>query len=60
MPEATMDENDGPVFLQHEVGGSRQRPIVKSESVASPMEETADCQLRAGIPTANFLHDSTS
>lgn len=48
VPEAAVDEDDGPVFAQYEVGMSRQARMIQPIPEASAEQELPHQHLRAG------------
>lgn len=56
MPEAAMNEDDGFVFGQDDVGFARQGFVVELVAEALGMEETADEHLGLGVFAADLTH----
>jgi DNA-binding transcriptional LysR family regulator len=60
VPEAAVDEDDGAVFRQDEVGFARERLVFGSmdgEAVAEAVEHGAQGQLGLGIAPTDARHD---
>jgi len=60
VPEAAVDEDDGAVFRQDEVGFTGQGTVfraVDGEAIAEPVEHRAQGEFRLGIATADAGHD---
>ena len=59
VPEAAVDEDDGPVFRQHDVGFAGQvfvQRAVDGEAVAGAGEQGADQQFGLGVLALNLRH----
>ena len=60
MPEATVDENNGTVFRQHQVGSARQIAAMDTESVSKPVDEASHGDFGTGIPSFDAGHDGAA
>lgn len=56
MPEATVNEDNGLVLRQHNVGLARQSFSVKAKSKAQPVKKRANSLFRRGVLAANPAH----
>ena len=50
VPEASVDEDDGALLGQHEVGGAGEALVIEPVPVALVPQCVPDCQLRACVP----------
>lgn len=57
MPEAAVDEDDGAVPRQHDVGRSGEVADMESEAIPGAVEHGANRQFRAGILAPDLGHD---
>lgn len=57
VPEAPVDEDDGLVFRQNDVGRTRQTAHVLSETEPHPMEHRTEPDFNRGVPTPYPAHD---
>ena len=60
MPEAAVDEDDGAVFRQDDVGPAGERFVLRAvdgEAVAEAVEHGSQGELGFGIPAADAGHD---
>lgn len=60
MPETSVNEDDGSVLRQHDVGLARQFLSVKAKSKAQPMEQRANTLFWRGVLAANPAHVPTA
>jgi len=60
MPEAAVNEDDGFVFGQNDVGTAGQFAVVQSEAVAHAMQEGADDEFGFGVAGTDPAHIPTS
>jgi len=60
VPEAAIDENDGFVFSEDDVGFSRQFLPMQAEPVSGAMEQGADKQFGLGVLAFDPAHDPAS
>ncbi len=60
MPETTVYKNDLLAPWQNDVGLSWKIRPVQTETVAHCMEQSADCQLRAGVSAFDRAHDAAA
>lgn len=56
MPEAAVDEDDGFVFGQNNVGFAREIFNVQAKAVAHPMEQAPDDEFGGRVFTTNAAH----
>gem|GEM_PF-2038472 len=56
MPEAPVNEDNGSMLRQHDVGFTWQSFSVKAKSKTKPMEQRADTPFRRGVLAANPAH----
>lgn len=59
MPVATVNEDHRAVPLQHQIGRSQERPIVKSESEPGSVEKASNPPLRTRVLAPHRLHDAS-
>ena len=60
VPEATVDEDDGAVFRQDEIGFAGEGFVARSidrEAVAEAVEHRTQSQFGFRVPTADARHD---
>ena len=60
MPEAAVDEDDGAVFRQDEIGFAGEGFVARTvdrEAVAEPVEHRTQGQFGFRVPTADTRHD---
>lgn len=57
MPEATIDQDDGPVPGQDDVGHAGEVAPVEHESVTHPVESRSDADLGTRVGLADAAHD---
>lgn len=60
VPEATVNENHGPVFRQHDVRGSRQITAVQSKTIPKLVQHLPYCQLRFRVLSPDGGHVAAS
>lgn len=56
VPEATVNQNDGPVFGEYHVGFTREPFVVKSKAESTAVEGRAQEHLRPGVPAFDAGH----
>jgi len=56
VPETTVNEDDGLVFGQHDVGSAWQLLPVKTKAKAESMQQRADALLRGRVLAADAAH----
>ena len=56
VPEAAVDEDDGAVLGQHEVGGAGKPAVVEPVAVAFVPQRVPDGPLRGGVPGTDAGH----
>ena len=56
VPEAAIDENDGPVLAQHQVGMSRQPRMVQPKPKSAAEQELPNHQLRLSVLALDGRH----
>src|SRR5213593_4195665 len=56
VPEAAVDENDGFVFGQDDIGTAGKIPGVKAETETEPVEQGANAHFGGGVLAANAAH----
>lgn len=60
VPETAVDEDDGTVFRQDQVGPAGERPVVRPvdrEAVAETVEHGSQGEFRLGVATPDAGHD---
>ena len=56
VPEAAIDEDDGAVLGQHEVGGAGESAVIEPVAVATSPQFAPDGPLRTGVPGTDAGH----
>ena len=56
VPEAAVDEDDGAVLGQDEIGGAGETFVIKSVPVPFAPQRLPDCTLRGGVPGTDAGH----
>ena len=56
VPEAAVDEDDGAVLGQHEVGGAGESAVIEPVAVATSPQFAPDGPLRTGVPGTDAGH----